>query len=148
MLNEALGNDVTELRDQTFVHEHLIELAFFGVNEEASDSLVQIIEYFLKVCRRLNQGVPDNDKIKDFEEAVDVAVRHFQGNHWTLDHEQGEAPFQQSFKENLLLVNLRQSSIFSCQGCDSRAQFNNIKLVERSCLIRRLLVSHNHVADL
>jgi len=49
ILDEALGDDIAELGDETLIHEHLVKLLFFCIDEETSDGLVEIIEYFFEV---------------------------------------------------------------------------------------------------
>ncbi len=100
MLNKALRYDTAELGDQTLIHEHLVKFAFFSIYQKTSYRLVQVIEDFLKVGSRFDQLILGNDKIKDFKEAVYVAIRNFQGDNRAFYHQKREATFEQCFKED------------------------------------------------
>ncbi len=100
MLNKALRYDIAKLGNETLIHEHLIKLAFFGINQKTSHRFVQVIKDFLKICSWSNQLILCNDKIKDFKEAVYVAIRDFKGDDRALDHQKREAAFEQCFKKD------------------------------------------------
>jgi len=86
MLDEALWNYVAQLRDQAFIHEHLVKLSFFGVDQKASHCLVQVVEHLFEICCCLHQLIFGDDKIEDLEETMDVAVRNLQSDYRTLYH--------------------------------------------------------------
>ena len=94
MLDEALRDHVAELGNQSLIHEHLIKFTLFGVDQQAANRLIEVIEDFLEVGSRLNHGILGNDEVKDLEEAVDVAVGDLEGDDGALDHKQGEAAFE------------------------------------------------------
>jgi len=77
MLNEALWDNVAQLRDQAFIHKHLVKLSLFGVDQKASYCLVQIVEHLFEIGCRLHQLIFGDNQIKDLEETMDVAVWNF-----------------------------------------------------------------------
>ena len=74
VFNEALGDDLTERRNETLLNKHGIKLAFFGVNKQSTNCLEQKVEYFLEVDRV--KVFFAKHAVKYFEENMHVAERH------------------------------------------------------------------------
>ena len=91
VLYEALGDHVAQLRDEALLHEHLVEFSFLCINQESSYGLKQVVKDLFEVYFYLIQFFlsftlfPLDNLVKNLEEAVDVAVRDLQRNHWTLN---------------------------------------------------------------
>ena len=79
MFNEAFGNHVAKLRNQTFFHEHLVEFPFLRIYKEASHSLIEIVKYLFEVDLRFVACLYESllflyHLVKYPEEAINVAV--------------------------------------------------------------------------
>ena len=116
VLDEALRDHVAQLWYQALVHEHFIELALLGVNQQASYRLIQVVEDLFEIRCSLDQRIIARHQVKDLEKAVNVAIGDSQCDDWTLDHEQREAALEQRFEEDLLFVRVGQISVLTCQG--------------------------------
>jgi len=49
VLDETLRDHIAQLGNQALIHEHLIELAFFRVDQKPTHGLVQVVEHLLEV---------------------------------------------------------------------------------------------------
>ena len=121
MLDEALRDHVAQLWYQALVHEHFIELALLGVDQQASYRLIQVVEDLFEIRGRLDQRIIARHQIKDLEEAVNVAIGDSQRDDGALDHEQREAALEKRFEEDLLFVQVSQISVLTSQGGDPGA---------------------------
>ena len=104
VLDKALGDDIAEHWNQAFVHEHLIVLAFLGIDEQAANCLIQIVEHFFKVCCGLNQWILGRDQVEDLEETVDIAITYAERNGRAFDNEKRKAALEQSLEKDVLFI--------------------------------------------
>jgi hypothetical protein len=79
VIDEAGLHDLGKLRDQRFLFEKQVVRTFFGVDEDSTHGLEQIVEDLLEVCRLVQLlGGGKDVTIEDLQEKLHIASRKTQ----------------------------------------------------------------------
>lgn len=90
MLDETLGDYITKLRDQSFLHKHLVEFALLSIDQKTPYCFIQVIENFLEVSIDLLL----DHLLENLEKDMHIRVAYFESNYWTFDCQESEASFE------------------------------------------------------